>query len=182
MPGLWDGSLDRRRYYQPPGESWHHREVTVEPGRATFLYDGDCAFCSSCARFIERWVPTPADVQAWQLTDLAALGLTDAECDEAVQWVSIDADGGRTSASGPGAIAALLRSSRRRGLGRLWRGLGRLLDSRLALTAARPLYRWVARNRHRMPGGSPACVVPASRRAPHPHRHVSMEHPPGHSG
>jgi len=156
--------------------------VSLEQGRAVLVYDGDCAFCSSCARFIERRVPTPANVRAWQLTDLAGLGLTDAECDEAVQWVSIDADGHRTSASGPAALAALLGSSRRRGVGRLWRGLGRVLGSRPALTAARPLYGWVARNRHRMPGGSPVCVVPASQRAPHANRHGSMERPAGHSG
>jgi hypothetical protein len=28
--------------------------------RHTFVIDGDCAFCSTCARFIERRIPTPA--------------------------------------------------------------------------------------------------------------------------
>ena len=39
----------------------------------TFIYDGDCAFCSSCARFIERFIPTAATITPWQYADLTAL-------------------------------------------------------------------------------------------------------------
>jgi predicted DCC family thiol-disulfide oxidoreductase YuxK len=124
---------------------------------ATFLYDGDCAFCSSCARFVQRWIPTPAAVVAWQQHgDLSALGVTEAECDAAVQWV----EPGRPPLAGPDAIAALLRSSHPG-----WRVVGRLLALRPVRAVAWPVYRWVARNRHRMPGGTPACALPqASRR------------------
>src|SRR3954465_13994135 len=45
--------------------------------RPVFVFDGDCAFCSSCARFIERRIRPSADVEAWQFTDLDALGLTE---------------------------------------------------------------------------------------------------------
>ena len=124
-----------------------------------FVYDGDCAFCSACARFIRRRIPTRARVRAWQFTDLEPLGLTAAECDDAVQWVSVDAAGGRVGAAGPAAIAQLLRSS-----GPLWRGLGRVLGSRPGLAIAWPAYRWVARNRHRMPGGTAECVLPSAQR------------------
>ena len=41
---------------------------------STFVYDGDCAFCTSCAQFIERRIPTGARVVPWQFADLAALG------------------------------------------------------------------------------------------------------------
>ncbi|HEU5107663.1 MAG TPA: DUF393 domain-containing protein [Micromonosporaceae bacterium] len=115
----------------------------------TFVYDGDCAFCSACARFVERRVPTPARVTPWQFADLDALGLTAEQCERAVQWV----DGG-SSAAGPEAIARLLRSSRP-----YWRVAGRLLGLRPVLALAWPVYRWVARNRHRMPGGTAACRV-----------------------
>jgi predicted DCC family thiol-disulfide oxidoreductase YuxK len=120
------------------------------------VYDGDCAFCSSCARFIERRIRTPARVEAWQRLDLAALGLTADACADAVQWV--DADGG--VAAGPVAIARLLR--RAEGLaGRLvWRPAGTVLGTRPALMLAWPGYRWVARNRHRLPGGTAACALP----------------------
>jgi predicted DCC family thiol-disulfide oxidoreductase YuxK len=118
---------------------------------ATFVYDGDCGFCTRCARFAERRVPTPAEIVPWQLLELAPLGLTEAECDEAVQWV----EPGRAPLAGPDAIAALLRTSHRR-----WRVVGRLLQVAPVRALAWPTYRWVARNRHRMPGGTAACALP----------------------
>ena len=119
---------------------------------ATFLFDGDCGFCSACARFIQRRIPTHATVVAWQFADLAALGVSPAECDEAVRWVAPGERG-----AGPVAIAGLLRTSTPG-----WRVLGRLLGSRVALWAAWPGYRWVSRHRDRMPGGTAACALPSS--------------------
>lgn len=121
-----------------------------------FVYDGDCAFCSSCARFIERHVPSPARVVAWQLTDLAAFGLTEQACAEAVQWVDAD----QPPAAGPVAIVRLLRSTTGWSGRLLWRPLGAALSLRPVLALAWPAYRWVARNRHRLPGGSPTCALP----------------------
>ena len=125
--------------------------------RPVFLFDGDCAFCSSCARFIERRIPTTAEVRAWQLTDLDALGVTPAETEEAVVWV---APGGATAA-GPVAIARLLVDA-----GSVWRPLGWLLDLPPVRWLAWPVYRLVARNRHRMPGGTAACSPPQAARDP----------------
>lgn len=121
----------------------------------TFVYDGDCAFCTSCVRFIERYGLRRRGAAAvrlvpWQFADLPALGLSVAQCEEAVQWV--DRDGDR--ADGPEAISALLRVS-----ARAWRPVGWILGRGPVLTLARPAYRWVARNRHRMPGGTAACAV-----------------------
>jgi predicted DCC family thiol-disulfide oxidoreductase YuxK len=116
----------------------------------TFVYDGDCAFCTACARFAQRRVPTPARVTPWQFADLAALGLTVEQCEWAVQWV----DGRSPAVAGPEAIARLLRSSRP-----YWRLAGRVLDLPPVRALAWPVYRWVARNRHRMPGGTAACRV-----------------------
>jgi predicted DCC family thiol-disulfide oxidoreductase YuxK len=120
----------------------------------TFVYDGDCAFCTTCARFLERRIPTDATVIPWQFADLAALGLTRAQCVEAVQWVPSD---GGPSAAGPVAIARLLRTSNP-----FWRLAGRILDLRPVTALAWPAYRWVARNRHRLPGGTAACAIPAN--------------------
>ena len=123
--------------------------------RPVFLYDGDCAFCTSCARFIERRIPTSAEVLAWQLTDLSALGVSPESASAAVQWVDVDG----VVAAGPVAISRLLVDA-----GSFWRPLGRLL----VLPALRRLgwlaYRLVARNRHRLPGGTAACVLPPDRR------------------
>lgn len=121
----------------------------------TFVYDGDCGFCTRCAEFAQRRVPTSATITPWQAVDLRTLGLTEAECDRAVQWV----EPGRAPLAGPDAIAALLRSSHRR-----WRAVGRLLGFRPVRALARPTYRWVAAHRHRMPGGTAACALPSAQR------------------
>jgi predicted DCC family thiol-disulfide oxidoreductase YuxK len=121
----------------------------------TFVYDGDCAFCSSCARFVERHIPTRAQVVPWQRTDLAALGVTQEQAEDAVQWVGPD----RVDA-GPVAIAVLLIDA-----GSFWRPLGWMLKLRPVLWVAWPVYRWISRNRHRMPGGTPACSLPQAQRA-----------------
>jgi predicted DCC family thiol-disulfide oxidoreductase YuxK len=41
-----------------------------------------------------------------------------------------------------------------------WRLIGRLVLVPGVIRVARVAYRWIARNRHRMPGGSAACAVP----------------------
>jgi predicted DCC family thiol-disulfide oxidoreductase YuxK len=122
--------------------------------RPVFLYDGDCAFCSTCARFIERRMRTSAYVVAWQFADLDALGVTQEQAEAAVQW--IDAE---HVAAGPEAIACLLRDA-----GSIWRPLGALLATRPVLWPAWPAYRWISRNRHRLPGGTAACSLPQAQR------------------
>jgi hypothetical protein len=110
------------------------------PTFPTFVYDGDCAFCASCARFVQRWIPTPAAVGAWQLIDIEAVGLTVAECDAAVQWVTSPTE----HTSGPVAIADLLKASRP-----WWRAVGRVLGLPPVLRVAWPFYNWVSRHRTR---------------------------------
>jgi predicted DCC family thiol-disulfide oxidoreductase YuxK len=127
--------------------------------RPTFLYDGDCAFCSACARLIERRVPTRAQVVAWQFTDLDALRVSRAECEESVQWVAPGASGRPAHVSGPVAVARLLCDA-----GGFWRPLGALLGTRPVLLLAWPVYRWISRNRYRLPGGTPACALPQAER------------------
>lgn len=119
-----------------------------------FLFDGDCGFCTRCAMFLRRHVRTPARIVPWGAVDLAPLGVTAAECAQAVQYVS----GDRVSA-GPVAIADLLRTAGGR-RGAVWRLLGWVLARRAVLVLAWPVYRWVARHRHRFPGGTVACELP----------------------
>ena len=93
------------------------RHAGEQPGanRPVFLYDGDCAFCTSCARFIERHIPA--------------------------------------------AIARMLVDA-----GSYWRPLGWLLDRRPVRWIAGPAYRLIARNRHRLPGGTAACLLSQAER------------------
>jgi hypothetical protein len=115
-----------------------------------FLYDGECGFCSACARFVQHWIPTSAAVEAWQLIDIESLGLTVADCEEAVQWVASPTE----HTSGPAAIAVLLKASRP-----WWRAVGWVLGSRPVLAMAWSAYRWVSRNRGWFPGGTPTCAL-----------------------
>jgi len=96
-----------------------------------FLYDGDCAFCTTSARFIERRIPTTAEVSPWQFADLDALGVTQDQAEAAVLWV---ADGEPTVA-GPDAIARLLVDG-----GSWWRPLGRVLGLAPVRWLAWPVY------------------------------------------
>jgi predicted DCC family thiol-disulfide oxidoreductase YuxK len=126
--------------------------------RPVLVYDGDCGFCTTCVRLLERIGPD-AEIVAWQLTDLAALGMTEEQAADAVQWVRIDG----TVRSGHEAIAAVLSTA-----GRFWRIVGRaLLLPGISWIAARA-YRLVADNRYRLPGGTPACAVTREPRAPAP--------------
>jgi predicted DCC family thiol-disulfide oxidoreductase YuxK len=134
--------------------------ASEQPGadRPVFLYDGDCAFCTSCARFIERHIPTAAEVTPWQFADLEALGVTQDDAEASVQWIDPGA-GRRLNAAGPAAIARLLVDA-----GSYWRPLGWLLDRRPVRWIAGPAYRLIARNRHRLPGGTAACRLPQAER------------------
>ena len=109
------------------------------------MFDGDCGFCSSSARWLER--RTDAEVVAWQHLDLDANGLTEDEVRTAAYWVD-----GADKRRGVRAVAQALRSC-----GGAWPAVGRLID----LPPVRPFaalgYEVVARNRHRLPGGTPAC-------------------------
>ena len=114
------------------------------------VYDGDCAFCSSSVRALQRMVRRVPEIIAWQDADLETLGLTAIECSEAVQWVA--PNGNRRS--GAGAIAATLRYA-----GKGWKMIGVVLELPGLRWVASHIYDWVARNRHRLPGGTPACSI-----------------------
>jgi predicted DCC family thiol-disulfide oxidoreductase YuxK len=123
-------------------------EVVIKP---VLVYDGDCGFCTTCVHLLERIGPD-AEIVAWQLTDLAELGITEEQAADAVQLVQIDG----TVRSGHEAVAAVLGSA-----GWIWRVAGRaLLLPGISSIAARA-YRLIADNRYRLPGGTPACEVNA---------------------
>jgi predicted DCC family thiol-disulfide oxidoreductase YuxK len=124
--------------------------------RPVLVFDGDCAFCTSCVRALERIGPD-AEIVAWQLTDLAELGLTEQQAIDAVQWVEPDG----TVRSGHEAIAAVLATA-----GGIWKPVGRgIVLPGISPLAARG-YRLVADNRHRLPGGTPACAAADGDRKP----------------
>jgi predicted DCC family thiol-disulfide oxidoreductase YuxK len=121
--------------------------------RPVLVFDGDCGFCSTSARLVAEHLRRSASdfaVEPWQRLDLTALGLTPQQCDESVRWVG--ADGMHEHAEG--AIARALLASR------WWvRPVGGALLLPVVRPVAGVVYRWVSRNRHRLPGGTPACSL-----------------------
>lgn len=123
--------------------------------RPVLVYDGDCAFCTSSVEFIARRLRTGAELVAWQHADLASLGVTREQAQHEVVWV----DRNGRSSGGAQAVAALLRDC-----GGGWRPVGVLLALPPFSWVAHGVYRLVARNRHRLPGGTPACALPVDQR------------------
>jgi predicted DCC family thiol-disulfide oxidoreductase YuxK len=118
--------------------------------RPVLIFDGDCAFCTSCVHFLERRIHPGAEIIAWQFADLAALGVSEEEASDAVQWVGADG----SVRSGHEAIAAMLGTA-----GPIWRVAGRVLTLPGISWIAARAYRLIADNRQRLPGGTPACAV-----------------------
>ena len=123
--------------------------------RPLLVFDGDCAFCTRSVRFVEKRIRRHPDIRSWQSLDLDSFGLSQAECEEAVQWIG--PAGERASAH-----VAVARTLVHGGKGRAV--LGRILLAPGIKVVAGLVYRWIARNRHRMPGGTAQCNLPASER------------------
>ena len=117
----------------------------------TLLFDGDCAFCTRSADVARRVLPAGVDVTAWQFADLAGFGVSAERAQQEVLWVDRD---GAVSGGAP-AVARALRAA-----GLPWSVLGALLSVPPLRWLAPPVYRLVAANRYRLPGGTAACRVP----------------------
>ena len=78
-------------------------------------------------------------VVTWQETDVQALGLTEAQCSEAVQRVSAD---GKTHRSGHLAVAQLARDS-----GEWWRFVGYLIPLPVISQLGAMVYKKIANSR-----------------------------------
>lgn len=124
----------------------------MTPALPVLIFDGECGFCTTCARLLQRWVVSGGSpsVAPWQRVDLAALGLTAEQCSAAVQWVGAD----RRAVSGHAAIAAVLSAGHP-----VWRPLGSLIVAPGFSWLAARVYRWIAAHRDAMPGGTPACTI-----------------------
>ena len=118
--------------------------------KAAVVFDGDCGFCTWSAAKLERWVKPPATIIAWQHADLAGLGVTQADCESALQWVPALG----TPVFGGRAVAALFLASPQP-----WRSLGVVFCAPGISWLVDRGYQIIATNRHRLPGAMPACAT-----------------------
>jgi predicted DCC family thiol-disulfide oxidoreductase YuxK len=129
--------------------------VTTPLTAPLLIFDGDCAFCTATATWLARRLRRKdgpnVDVVAWQFIDLNALGTTPSRAQQEALWVAPDG----TISGGAEAFAAWLRF---RGGPYGLAGHAMSMPGFRRLAAA--VYRLIAKNRHRMPGGSAACALP----------------------
>lgn len=111
------------------------------------IYDGDCGFCTQCARWLRTRLPERYAVEPWQSLDLATWGLTEHDVSTAAYWV--DATGTHRGATG---IARCLIA-----MGTPWSIAGQGLSVPPLSWLARGAYRLIANNRYRLPGATDAC-------------------------
>ena len=123
----------------------------MDMARGLLIFDGDCGFCTTSARFASRWVDRQHryDIQPWQNVDLAQFGLTEEDCIAAAQFVRADG----TVRAGHLAIAEGLKHG-----APLWRPLGVMMTLPGVSQLAAKVYSWVADHRYALPGGTPACA------------------------
>ncbi len=115
------------------------------------IFDGDCAFCTSAVQRLKAMLPYFPDASPWQWLELDEFGLSERDVTEFAWLVT-----SRKQFAGHLALSALLRLQTTLG----WRFLGHLIATPPFSWAAAIGYQLVARNRHRLPGGTPACAMP----------------------
>jgi predicted DCC family thiol-disulfide oxidoreductase YuxK len=145
------------RHGRTPASSAGRTQISAgrAPTRPLVIYDGDCGFCTATATWIARRLRRPdgADAQLLpsQRVDLTELGTTDERAAREVLWAQ--------------AISQWLQL--REGF---YGVLGRCLQLPVVSALAAALYRGVAANRRRLPGGTPTCALPPLAPAPSAHR------------
>ncbi|MEU4872517.1 DCC1-like thiol-disulfide oxidoreductase family protein [Streptomyces sp. NPDC021608] len=125
-----------------------------EPGSPppVLAYDGDCGFCQSCVDRIRSLAAPALEAVPWQFLPEESTAAHRARLDREVLLLR----GATVVAGGADAVARWLGSSPSAGY-RVAGAVPRLPGVR---ACARVVYRAVARNRHRLPGGTPACALP----------------------
>ncbi|MCC3768926.1 thiol-disulfide oxidoreductase DCC family protein [Streptomyces sp. UNOC14_S4] len=128
---------------------------TTNSPQPVLAFDGDCGFCQAVINRISTRSHPGLIAVPWQSLPEE---VTQPHLDRLDREVLLLRDGGVT-AGGADALSAYLGSSSSR-----WhRTAGRTAQLPLLRLCARGIYRWVARNRHRMPAGTPSCAVPSTR-------------------
>ncbi len=102
------------------------------------VFDGDCAFCRRCVQFMQRHFKKQPRISSWQSLDLTTLGLTQLQCEGAVQWVNVNG----AIHSAHAAIAHTLIFA-----GKGWALLGHIILLPGIKQIAGIMYRQIANNR-----------------------------------
>ena len=118
--------------------------------QATLVYDGDCGFCTTSAKWIERRLGDDVRVEMWQALDIESMGLSTSDVSTAAYFV--DPDG--TLHRGHAGIGRSLEH-----MSPPFRAAGWAMQRPPISWAAQPVYRLVAKYRHKLPGATDACRI-----------------------
>ena len=119
--------------------------------RNLLIFDGDCGFCTTVALWVEkRWRGRVA-ITPYQFANLSEFGLSVEQATSKVYLVS-----GEAKFAGHEVVAELIRLRRPKSLG--W--LAKLIVSKPLTPVSAWVYALIAKNRHKFPGGTPACQMP----------------------
>ena len=123
------------------------------------IIDGDCAFCTSSTDWIggrlHRDDRRDARRVPYQFLDLASFGLSEDRTRQELVFVPAGETVPDRLLGGADAFAAWLLYA-----GSPYALLGRVMTLPPVRPLARAIYRLVAANRQRLPGGTPACALP----------------------
>ena len=114
------------------------------------IFDGDCGFCTTVSNYITKDTKRNVVAEAWQLVDVTKYGLTKEQTAARVYLVS---EGKIYPANR--AVAKLLANKKNAFLALL----GYILMVPPISWLAIPGYYLVAKYRHKLPGGTPACKL-----------------------
>jgi predicted DCC family thiol-disulfide oxidoreductase YuxK len=116
--------------------------------KALLIYDGDCAFCKNSLQWAIGHLKQMPNYVAFQKVDLTEYRLTKTDVETQV-WLLV----GTKHFGGHQAVAWLFKSQ----TSPFWRLIGTIIDLFGPISAL--VYRWVAKNRHRLPGGTKECSI-----------------------
>jgi len=117
---------------------------------SVLIFDGDCSFCTSTANYFTKSTAGRVRAEAWQLTDLTKYGLTS---EQTIKRVYLIGESKQYEANWAFAKLLTLQTNV------FYKLLGYLLFIPPISWLAIPGYYLVARYRHLLPGGTPACKL-----------------------
>ena len=119
--------------------------------KIVLIFDGDCGFCTTTANYIVKKSKVAIKATPWQYQDFSGLPVTKEQCaDQVYLLVDDKAYGGHL------AFGMILKVQSNP----IYKTLGSVINSPALAWIMRPGYRLVAKYRHKLPGGTPACKLP----------------------
>ena len=119
-----------------------------QPEQPMLIFDGDCGFCTHAVTLIFQHLRPRAVAVRYQSVDLARYGASEGRARYEVLWTDGELIGGVR------ALSRLLRTC-----DQPWATLGVILGAPPVRWVAHAVYRLIANNRQRMPGGTDSCAL-----------------------